>query len=104
MGRDLCVGWDGRPSNPETLVQSQLPYHTSAEMLDCQDHARWGYILFLSEPIGSHCADKEEPTRMESDPGMQETGHPHKRARTDSDPEPCPPQGVILFLQSLIQN
>ena len=50
-------------------------------------------------PIGSHCADKEEPTRMESDPGMQQTGHPHKRARTDPDPEPCPPQGVILFTE-----
>ena len=50
-------------------------------------------------PIGSHSADKEEPTRMESDAGMQQTGHPHKRARTDPDPEPCPPQGVILFTE-----
>ena len=36
---------------------------------------------------------------MESDAGMQPMDHPHKRARTDPDPEPCPPQGVILFTE-----
>ena len=30
-------------------------------------------------PIGSHSADREEPTRMEDDAGMQQTGYPHKR-------------------------
>ena len=50
-------------------------------------------------PIGSNSADREEPTRMEDDAGMQLTGYPHKRARTDPDAEPCPPQGVILFTE-----
>ena len=30
-------------------------------------------------PIGSHSADREEPTRKEDDAGMQQTGYPHKR-------------------------
>ena len=50
-------------------------------------------------PIGSHSADREEPTRMEDDAGMQQMGYPHKRARTDPDSEPCPPQGVIIFTE-----
>ena len=50
-------------------------------------------------PIGSNSADREEPTRMEDDAGMQQTGYPHKRARTDPESEPCPPQGVIIFTE-----
>ena len=36
---------------------------------------------------------------MEDDAGTQLTGYPHKRARTDPEAEPCPPQGVILFTE-----
>ena len=59
----------------------------------------WSLASTERVPIGSHSADREEPTRMESAAGMQQTGNPHKRARTDPDSEPCPPQGVILFTE-----
>ena len=50
-------------------------------------------------PLGSHPADNEELSRMEDESGAQPTDHPYKRARTDPDPAPSPPQGVILFTE-----
>ena len=44
--------------NPEKLAHSQLPYHTSAEMLDCQDHARWGYP-FSERAMSAEHTDSE---------------------------------------------